>query len=164
MDKYEKVFESDRIYYVKLSEGLINDYLVMLNDAELRKNIGLEAPEITYEGEAEWLKSKLAENAKCFSMIEKETGDYIGNIEIMEVKDGVAELGITITPAKQNNHFGTEAMKAIIAYGKQELPGIGYDLNVHADNPRAIKCYENVGFEKDGAGRNDGDIHMKYVG
>lgn len=163
MNKYQNVFESDRIIYVKLSEDLINDYLTMLNDAELRKNIGLEAPEITYEGEAEWVKSKLTEDAKCFSMIEKATGDYIGNIEIMEVKDGVAEIGITITPVKQNNHFGTEAMKAIINYGKKVLPGIGFDLNVHAENSRAIKCYENVGFVKDGVGKHDGDIHMKYV-
>ncbi len=164
MDKFQKVFESDRIYYVKLSEELVGDYLVMLNDKELRKNIGMEAPEITAESETEWVKSKLEKDARCFSMIEKETGDYIGNIEIMDVIDGVAELGITITPAKQNNHFGTEAMKAIIEYGQQELPGVNYDLNVHADNPRAIKCYKNVGFVEDGAGKDDGDIHMKYVG
>lgn len=71
MDKFQKVFESDRIYYIKLSEELVGDYLVMLNDEELRKNIGMEAPEITTESETEWVKSKLEKDAKCFSMIEK---------------------------------------------------------------------------------------------
>ena len=85
-------------------------------------------------------------------MIEKATGEYIGNVEIMRINNGVGEIGITITPKQQNKHYGTEAMKAIMKYGYNKLNLDGFELNVYSTNPRAIRCYENVGFQKDGVG------------
>ena len=37
--KYEIVFESDRIYFVKLSKKLVYNYLEMANDFEVQKYI-----------------------------------------------------------------------------------------------------------------------------
>ena len=55
------------------------------------------------------VKEKLNEDATIFSMIEKETNEYIGNVEIMKIIENVGEIGITITPLKQNKHYGQEA-------------------------------------------------------
>ena len=74
-------------------------------------------------------------------MIEKSTGEYIGNIEIMEIKNNIGELGISITALKQDRHFGTEAIKALLKYAYEELNLDGMELNVYATNPRAIHCY-----------------------
>lgn len=162
MNNFELIFESDNIQYVKLSEDLIDEYLLMVNDPEVANMISHNMRTFTYEEEQKWVVTKLEENAICFSMIEKDTGEYIGNIEIMNIKNGVGEIGITITPRKQNNHFGTEAMKAIIDYGYNKLGLIGFELNVYSTNPRAIHCYENVGFKRDGIGKTEEDIHMIY--
>lgn len=158
---YEVVFKSANIYYVKLSEKLINDYLVMVNDPNVANKISHKVRTYTYEQELSWIKSKLKENALCYSMIEKTTGEYIGNIEIMKIKNNIGELGITITASKQDRHYGTEAIKALLKYAYETLNLDGMDLNVYETNSRAIRCYENVGFIKDGIGKTEEDVHMK---
>ena len=163
MNKYEKVFESERIYYTKITKELIDDYLNMINDKEVANKISHNPKSFTYEDELKWVEINLKENAIIFSMIEKATDDYIGNIEIMHINDkGIGEIGICITAKKQNQHYGTEAMKAIIKYGIEKIGLSGLELNVYKTNPRAICCYEKVGFLQDGIGKTQEDIHMIY--
>lgn len=158
---YEVVFESTNIYYVRLTKKLINDYLAMVNDPEIARLISRNIRTYTYEEELEWVESKLKEKALCYSMLEKATGEYIGNIEIMKIENSIGELGISITATKQNKHFGTEAIKALLDYAREELKLNGMELNVYTTNPRALHCYEKVGFVRDGVGRTMDDIHMK---
>ena len=160
MGKFETIFESENIQYIKLTEELINEYLTMVNDPEVVNKISHNMRTFSYEEEQEWIKTKLKENANCYSMIEKTTGEYIGNVEIIKINNGIGEIGITITPRKQDRHYGTEAMKAIMEYGYNKLNLDGFELNVYSTNRRAIHCYENVGFKKDGTGKNENDIHM----
>ena len=161
MNDYEIVFESENIYYVKVNEKLIDDYLEMINDPEIASKISHNVRTYTHEGELKWINEKLQSNALVFSMIDKKTGEYIGNIEIMHINENnVGEIGISITAKKQNQHYGTEAMKAIIKYGYEEIGLTGLELNVYKTNPRAIHCYEKVGFVKVGVGKTEEDIHM----
>ena len=122
MNKYEKIFESERIYYIKITKDLIEDYLKMINDIEVANKISHNPKTFTYEDELKWVESNLRENAIIFSMIEKDTEEYIGNVEIMHINDkGIGEIGICITASKQNQHYGTEAMEAIIKYGFEKM-------------------------------------------
>jgi len=160
VNKYNIVFESDNILYVKLSESLIDDYLKMVNDPNVAKMISKKNHIYTYEQELEWIKENLNKNACIFSMIEKNTNEYIGNIEIMHINNNIGEIGICITANKQDKHYGTESMKRIIEYGYNELNLDAFELNVYSTNPRAIRCYENVGFVNIGIGKTEDDIHM----
>lgn len=162
MNKYEIIFESENILYIKINESLINDYLIMVNDPEVQKGISRKAKIYTYEQELEWVKEKLNEDKAIFSMIEKETNEYIGNVEIMKIIENVGEIGITITPLKQNKHYGQEAIKSIINYALNIMNLENVDLNVYKTNPRAIHCYEKAGFIRDGVGKTEEDIHMIY--
>ena len=157
---YEIIFESERISFVKLTEKLVNEYLTMVNDIEVQKYISHNRKKYELDGELEWIKSKLEENAIIFSMIEKDTNEFIGNIEIMGIKNNIGEMGIAITPKQQDKHFGQEAIKRFIEYSFNNLGLDGLELNVYNFNPRGIKCYEKVGFIKDGLGKTDDDIHM----
>lgn len=157
---YETIFESERINFVKLTEKLVQDYLNMVNDIEVQKYISHNRKTYELDGELQWIKSKLEENAIIFSMIEKETSEFIGNIEIMEIKDNIGEMGIAITPKKQDKHYGQEAIKRFIEYAFNDLSLDGLELNVYNFNPRGISCYEKVGFTKDGKGKTNEDIHM----
>lgn len=163
MKKYKKVFESERIYYIKITKDLIDDYLNMINDIEVANKISHNPKTFTYEDELKWVESNLRENTIIFSMIEKNTEEYIGNVEIMHINDKrIGEVGICITASKQNQHYGTEAMEAIIKYGIEKIGLSGLELNVYKTNPRAIRCYEKVGFAQDGIGKTKEDIHMIY--
>lgn len=163
MDTFKILFESERINFIKLSEKLVQDYLDMVNDIEVQKYISHSIKTYTLDQELDWIKNKLNDNSIIFSMIEKKTNKYIGNIEIMNIADNVGELGISITPKQQNKHFGQEAIKTIINYAFCDLKLDKLELNVYNFNLRAIHCYKKLGFKVAGKGKMESDIHMELI-
>lgn len=159
---YEVIFESERILFVRVTEKLINDYLNMINDPEIQKYISRNKRIFSFETEMKWIKEKRDKNAMVFSMIEKGTNEFIGNIEILKIINNVGEFGIVITPSKQNKHFGQEAIKRLLKYSFEELNLDGLNLGVFPFNSRGIACYERVGFIKDTTLEEPDEIHMIY--
>ena len=157
-----KVFSSENIDYVKVDPNLINDYLKMINDKEIQKQIGLDNITVTFDNEMEWVRKNMQNDSTTYSMIEKSTNEFIGNIEIMNIENNKGEIGICITTDKQDKHYGQEAMKRIVEYAYNELKLDEVWLNVHGDNPRAIKCYEKCNFIIDGEGKRPSDYHMTH--
>lgn len=150
----KSVFESEKINYIHVSLDLIDDYLIMVNDREIQKCISTKIRVYSREDEVNWVKAKLEEGAQVFSMISKEDGSYIGNVELMDIENGSAEVGLCITMAMQNKHYGTEALKRIIEYGFKAL-----DLNtltavIFSNNVRSLHNVEKLGFKKCGIEKN----------
>ena len=114
----KQIFETERISFVEISKLLVNDYLRMVNDIEhVDRFIGGWHEPFTEEDEDRRIQKKLEEKAAAFSMIEKKSGEFIGNIELMDVSVSSGELGIAITADKQNKGYGTEAVRAMAGYG-----------------------------------------------
>ena len=156
------VFESARIRFVEITEELLADYLAMVNDMErVAPFIGRRTEPFTEAQELAWVRKKQEDKGPYFSMIEKETGDFIGNIELMDVHDGVGELGIAITAAKQDLGFGTEAIPALVRYGMEHLGLHRVFLKAYPDNTRALHVYETCGFRT--YDRTDTDVFMEIV-
>lgn len=156
------VFESANILYVQPSFDLIPDYLEMVNDIEhVARFIGERREPYTEEEERSYMQGKLDQHAAMFSMLEKNTRRFIGNIEFMNRKDDEAEWGIVITYKMQNKGYGTEALKRSVEYGFHELGLRRIHLAVYADNPRAVHVYEKCGFKE--YDRNDADLFMEIV-
>lgn len=163
------LFESSKINYVRVSRELINDYLKMVNNPKINKFISTKNKTYTYSDELDWVNKKLEEKALIFSMIDKNTNKFVGNIELMNVKEDSLEIGISITEEFQNKHYGTEALSTIIdiCFNKFNLKEL--NLSVFSDNERAIHCYKKLGFKEVGIDKNiiirDGksidDIYMK---
>jgi len=157
-----QIFESDRISYVEVTELLVKDYLIMVNDIEnVARLIGNRTAPVSEEKEIKWVRKKLEEKAELFSMIEKESGEFIGNIELMDIKDNTAELGIAITAGKQDAGYGTEAVLATIKYGFERLGMNRIFLKVYPDNIRAIRVYEKCGFNE--YSRTESDVFMEIM-
>ena len=156
----KQVFRSERISFVEVTELLIGDYLVMMNDYEnVGRFISSKRAKYTEEQERDWVRQKLAEKAVVFSMIEKKSGEFIGNIELMDVRDSAGELGIALTAGKQNAGFGTEAVAALLRYGAEQLGVHDVCLRARPYNARAIHVYEKCGFRE--YHRTDEHIFMK---
>ena len=156
------VFESENILYVQPSFDLIPDYLEMVNDIEhVARFIGERREPYTEEEERRYMQSKIDQQATMFSMLEKGTNRFIGNIEFMNRKDDEAEWGIVMTYKMQDKGYGTEALKRSVEYGFGELGLRRIWLTVYADNPRAIHVYEKCGFRE--YDRNDVDVFMEII-
>lgn len=147
----ELIFASENVLFVRVSEALIKDYLVMVNDHEhVGRFIGGKHEPYTEAQERDWVRGKLAEKAQVFSMLEKNGEAFIGNIELMDVHDGEGELGIAVTAAKQEQGYGTEAISALVGYGFGSLGFKRIFLRTRPFNARAIRVYEKCGFRDTG--------------
>lgn len=161
-----QVFESANIRFVRVSERLVNDYLAMVNDQEhVGRFIGLSlsrrAEPITEQMERQWVQKKLTENAFVFSMLEKRTDAFIGNIEFVGMADGAAELGIAITAKMQDRGYGSEAIPAMVRYGMDRLGLRRVWLKAFPFNARAIHVYEKCGFRE--YDRTEDDVFMEIT-
>ncbi|MBQ5423104.1 MAG: GNAT family N-acetyltransferase, partial [Clostridiales bacterium] len=150
------------IRFVLFTEELVDEYLTMVNDIEhVARYIGERRTPYTMEEELEFIRNQKLMQPYTYSMIEKATGEFIGNTGFMNVKDGEAELGIVITYAKQNAGFGEEAINSLINYGWNNLPINRVYLEVYIDNDRAIHLYEKCGFAE--YKRTEKDIFMEII-
>lgn len=156
----KQIFESDNISFVQVSESLADDYLVMVNDYEnVNRYIGGKNKSYTFEQEIAWVRKQLKEKAAVFSMIEKSSNAFIGNIEFMNLTASEGELGIAVTAKMQNKGYGSEAIRAFVKYGMNQLGLKRIVLRVRPDNERAIHVYEKCGFRE--YRRDDVHIHME---
>lgn len=140
------VFKSDNLDFVNVSTDLIDDYLIMINDPMIQECISTKKGIYTYENEVNWVNKKLEERSLVFSIIERVSGQFVGNIELMRVHDGRAEMGICLTPKLINRGYGTEAINRILEYAFNELKLNAVELIVFSNNLRAIHCYKKIGF------------------
>lgn len=161
MGNFELVFASENIYYIHMTEYLLEDYLKMYNDQTIQKLLFKKT--FTKEQIANWVNKQIIDkNAHVYSMIEKSTNEYIGNFEIIVKDNNVGEILLSITPNKQNQHYGTESIKAMMEYAAKEFNIEEFELYVKPTNSCAIHCYENVGFKKSSSGITEDNIHMSY--
>ncbi len=157
-----QVFESDRIRFVQVSELLIGDYLLMVNDTEhVQRFFGGSHGPYTEEQEIHWVQGKLAEKAPVFSMLDKQSGQFIGNIELMGTDVSCRELGIAITAGKQDMGYGTEAVAALTDYGMNQLKLKRIFLRTNPANTRALHVYEKCGFRE--YLRTDSHVFMEFI-
>lgn len=156
------IFESENIVYVRPSFDLVPDYLEMVNDIDnVARFIGERSEPLTEQQEINYIKDKMDNNATMFSMLEKGTNKFIGNIEFFNRVFEEAEWGIVITTSMQNKGYGTEALKRSVEYGFNELGLNRIYLGVYVNNPRAIHVYENCGFKE--YERDDVDVFMEIT-
>lgn len=158
----DAVFESENLIYVRPSFDLVPEYLEMVNDIEnVARFIGDRREPLSEKDEIDYIKDKMDNDATMFSMLEKDTREFIGNIEFFNRTFDAAEWGIVITTKMQNKGYGKEALMRSVEYGFNELGLNRIFLSVYADNPRAVHVYEKCGFKE--FKRDDVDIFMEMV-
>ena len=158
----DAVFESENIIYVRPSFDLVPEYLEMVNDIEnVARFIGDRREPLSEKDEIDYIKDKMDNDATMFSMLEKDTREFIGNIEFFNRTFDAAEWGIVITTKMQNKGYGKEALMRSVEYGFNELGLNRIFLSVYADNPRAVHVYEKCGFKE--FKRDDVDIFMEIL-
>lgn len=100
----------------------------------------------------EW-HEKNVENVYIFLIRRLEDDAPIGFIDLSGFNNinRDAWVGIAIgEPEYWGQGYGADAMRVLVRYGFSELNLHRVNLDVFADNPRAVKSYENAGFVKEG--------------
>jgi diamine N-acetyltransferase len=140
-----------------------------INDPEVRAGLSLFLP-MSMAQEEQWfddmLKRPVEEHPLSIEVKNKNDWFIIGNIGLFNF-DSIArsaEVGILIGDKTYwNKGYGTEALKLLLKHGFETLNLNRIFLRVYEDNPRAIRCYEKVGFVHEGRMRQGRFTQGKFV-
>lgn len=83
----------------------------------------------------------------------EDRGRVVGNAGVEERTPGVLYLGMAILPEAREQGGGKGLLKAVLGHA-QECGAHKVDLEVWADNARAIALYVSAGFEVEGVRRD----------
>jgi RimJ/RimL family protein N-acetyltransferase len=127
-----------------------------MNDPEIHQYLRQFRP-LTAAEERQWLE-KLHERTEdhVFGVVLREGARLIGTCGLHRVAlpHRSAELGILIGDRDvQGRGHGAEAIRLLLDYGFGTLGLHRVGLQVYANNDRGIRCYEKVGFRREGVRR-----------
>jgi RimJ/RimL family protein N-acetyltransferase len=108
------------------------------------------APPITLEMEQAWLQKCQAQNNECrLAICLQETDEYIGNVQIIGIRNGSGEFHLFIGDEKHwGKGYGKEASTLILQHGFETLNLDNISLEVHHSNAPAIAIYKKMGFKE----------------
>ena len=132
-------------------------FVEWFSDPDVRRHLDMYLP-FSLAQEERWFENLLERMEKretvMFTIETRDDDAHIGNVSLFSInwKDRHAELGITIGDKDYwNRGYGTDAIRTILELAFDEMNLHRVTLRVHADNTRAIRAYEKVGFQHEGA-------------
>ena len=130
--------------------SFVNDYEITVNLSDIfLRNHSLESTEKFLDS----VLNNSSNDSIHYIIAEKETLNYIGQIDIMNI-DWISRIGtLGIVIAKKDFHskgIGTEAINLILRYAFERANLHKIELDVYEFNTRGIRCYEKCGFVQEG--------------
>ena len=151
---YIKKIVGKKCYLSPMSVEDAEQYAVWLNDMEVVNYLTLSHATITVDSEKEALAMISKEHN--YSIVDVETNKLIGSVGLasIDATNQTAEIGIFIGDKSfWGRGYGSEALCLLINFAYRRLNLHGIFLTAYSFNPRAIACYEKVGFKKIGEKR-----------
>lgn len=142
----EVLYQTERISFIRPNIDYVEDYYRNINNPLIYSFLFNEYYGFTLDDEINWINRH--QEDYTFTMIDRETNNFIGNCSYNEIENNIGTIGIAIDPNYQNIGLGTEAITELIRIGFNELNLDEVRLIVFSDNERAIRCYQRLGFEE----------------
>jgi RimJ/RimL family protein N-acetyltransferase len=153
------LLHGERVWLRPMEERDLPAYVAGVNDTEVGGWAGYRVP-VSVEQASAWLArhADQARSGTAFFFTVCELGDdrFIGTIWFKEINtfDGNTELGIFMDRDHIGAGWGTDAHRAILAFGFGTVGLERVWLTVQASNARAIRSYEKLGYRREGIMRS----------
>ncbi|MEZ5957485.1 MAG: GNAT family protein [Hyphomonadaceae bacterium] len=87
-------------------------------------------------------------------------GEALGRIGLFAEREGVADIGVIMTPAASGRGLASRALKLVVDYGfaQLDLHRIGADID--PDNNASISLFLRGGFQREGLLRSNWKTHL----
>jgi RimJ/RimL family protein N-acetyltransferase len=168
------MLKGDRVRLRRIEPADLPRFVAWLNDPEVRQHLALVYPMSQRQEEAWFEEQQKAEPAAQPFAIEarQERGGgepewvLVGatGFHVVDWRNRWAELGIFLgDKSRWGDGLGTEATRVLVRWAFEILNLNRVFLRVGADNARAIRCYEKVGFKSEGRLRQDRFQNGRYV-
>ncbi len=152
------LLRGERVWLRPMEERDLPAYVAGINDTEVGGMAGYRVPDSLEQATAWHARhAEATRRGDAFFFAVCELGDdrFIGTVWFKEVNhfDANAELAIYMDRDHIGSGWGTDAQRTLIEFGFGTLGLERIWLTVNADNPRAIRSYEKVGFQREGVMR-----------
>jgi len=154
MPHYKKLV-GEKVYLSPISLNDLQTYTTWVNDDEVGQYVGLDSRIISETNEREILEH-MAKGGNHFAIIDIETDKIIGGCGYENINElhRTASLGLFIGEKNYwSKGYGTDVMRLLLKFGFEIRNYHNISLYAHSFNPRAIACYEKVGFKRQGVKR-----------
>ncbi|MEN6302626.1 MAG: GNAT family protein [Armatimonadia bacterium] len=158
------MIRGDKVALRALEETDLEALHQWMNDLEVTKYLGMRFP-VSLSDERRWLETEHDPLKELHLAIETHEGKLIGSCGLVSINhlNGWAILGISIGDKEYwNGGYGTDAMLTLCGFGFNQCNLHRIQLDVFAENARAIRCYEKVGFVHEGRRREAIFRHGRY--
>jgi RimJ/RimL family protein N-acetyltransferase len=166
MSKYYKKLVGKKVYLSPWTAEDAEIFMTWVNDFKVTDGVMISANYYTLEKEKEHIENSTKKPDEMnFTIIDSQTDQPIGNCGISNI-DKVnrrAELGILIgEETSRGKGVGQETLGLLLDYCFNYLNLHSVCLSVLEDNIGAVKCYEKVGFKKQGREREAAYVNGEY--
>lgn len=152
-----RLMETKRIYLRPFESTDVDAYFPGLFDAEMRRLTGTQNS-FTRPQVERYIENAAQDDSRLMLLIALQDNDQvIGDIALMDMhtKNRSAHIRIAIDNTEhQGKGYGSEALLLMLDYGFGICNLHRIELEVYAFNPRAIRTYEKLGFQREGVRRD----------
>lgn len=152
--EHDATLATERLRLVPQGPEQFADVWAALADAEAMRLTGTHAL-FTEDAVRRYLAS-LPGNADRadWAILDAANGRYLGEVVLNDLDVDNESMNFRIAlSGGYGRGVGTEATRAVVAYGLDVVGLHRISLGVYAFNPRAIRVYEKCGFRHEGVGR-----------
>jgi len=154
-DGTEPQIQSGDVYLRAPERDDIPLFVAWMNDWRTSRTLALRAP-ISLPMEEGWFDGMIANQGKdgylfvsCLFADDRAVGN--AGLFDLDLVNGTAGLGIMVGRAEDRGRgFGTDALRALVGFGFDQLRLERIWLDVYATNAGARRIYERVGFVHEG--------------
>ena len=136
----------------------------LFNDPDVLAGLTFPFPQPAV-GFIEWVESSRHSTDSIDFVIETIEGRAVGACGMRGLNDRnrSGNLGIWIGKPYWGRGYGTDAVRTLCRFGFRHMNLQRVELHVYADNPRARRAYEKVGFRLEGTMRRAQFVGGEYV-
>lgn len=164
---------TERLRLVQHGPEHLDDAWAGLQDADGMRHTGTHATFTREQVLAFLTRLPDADDRADWAVLRADDGAYLGEVVLNELDPDNRSMGFRIalgSPLVRGQGYGTEATRAVVAFGLDVVGLHRIELEVHASNPRGRRVYEKAGFVLEGTRRDalrwDGayeDVHTMAV-
>jgi RimJ/RimL family protein N-acetyltransferase len=162
--------ETDDLRLVQLGPDQLDGSWAMVNDAEGRRLTGTHR-DFTREEATTWLGTLPGRDDRAdWAVLRRDDDRYLGEAVLNHLEPENACMNFRIALFGDDvlgKGLGTQATRAVVAYGFDVVGLHRIELGVYDFNPRAQRVYEKVGFRREGVRRDalcwDGEWHDEIL-
>lgn len=149
------MLEGTKVTLRPLSENDLPFLQEIHNDMELKKNAMIHPFPVSDRQDKMWIDNILCDNSNksvYLAVEDRDSNHFAGYVTLKDINwiNRNCNFGIIILPQFQNKGYGKEATILAVDYAFLQLNLLKVQLEVIANNEKAISLYKKIGFTLEG--------------